>query len=49
LVEVAILSPKERTWLNDYHAEVKEKVTPLLMEIGDGRALEWLAKQCEPL
>jgi Xaa-Pro aminopeptidase len=30
LVDVALLSPKERDWLNAYHARVREELAPLL-------------------
>lgn len=49
LVDVDLLSPDERKWLNDYHAEVKEKVTPLLTEFKDERALAWLEQECKPI
>ena len=42
LVDASLLSPKERSWLNAYHAEVSEKLTPFLL--GDKRALEWLTE-----
>ena len=37
----------EKSWLNAYHAEVSEKISPLLA--GDKRALEWLQRECSPL
>ncbi|OCF44256.1 xaa-Pro aminopeptidase [Kwoniella heveanensis CBS 569] len=49
LVEVSLLSPMEREWLNDYHAEVLEKIGPLLRETGDQRAVEWLERECRPI
>ena len=49
LVDVDLLSPDERKWLNDYHSEVKEKVTPLLKEFKDERALGWLEQECKPI
>jgi Xaa-Pro aminopeptidase len=45
LVEVAMLSPEERDWLNAYHARVLEVVGPQL----DGETLEWLKEGCAPL
>lgn len=41
-----MLAPVEREWLNAYHAEVFEKVSPLLRDFKDDRALEWLAREC---
>jgi Xaa-Pro aminopeptidase len=49
LVMVDLLLPPEKEWLNNYHAEVKEKVTPLLKEFQDERALAWLERQCQPI
>lgn len=46
LVETELLSPAEKDWLNGYHAEVLEKVAPLLQEAGDKRALAWLEREC---
>jgi Xaa-Pro aminopeptidase len=45
LVEVAMLSPEERGWLNAYHARVLEIVGPQL----DGEAKAWLEASCAPL
>jgi Xaa-Pro aminopeptidase len=45
LVEVAMLSPEERDWLNAYHARVLEVVGPQL----DGEAKAWLEASCAPL
>ncbi|KAI0777354.1 Creatinase/aminopeptidase [Trametes elegans] len=47
LVDAALLSVKEREWLNAYHAEVQEKVAPLVEK--DARALRWLQRECSPL
>ncbi|EPS95616.1 hypothetical protein FOMPIDRAFT_1025722 [Fomitopsis schrenkii] len=47
LVDASLLSPKEKSWLNSYHAEVSEKLSPLLL--GDKRALEWLQRESSPL
>ncbi|OSD02643.1 Creatinase/aminopeptidase [Trametes coccinea BRFM310] len=47
LVDAALLSEKERAWLNAYHAEVLEKVSPLVAK--DERALRWLQRECSPL
>ncbi|KAI0371389.1 Creatinase/aminopeptidase [Pilatotrama ljubarskyi] len=47
LVDTSLLSAKEREWLNAYHAEVLEKVSPLVEK--DERALRWLRRECSPL
>ncbi|KLO14007.1 Creatinase/aminopeptidase [Schizopora paradoxa] len=44
LIAQDLLSPSERKWINSYHAEVFEKVSPLLTN--DDRALKWLKKEC---
>ncbi|KAI0727485.1 Creatinase/aminopeptidase [Fomitopsis betulina] len=47
LVDASLLSLKERSWLDSYHAEVSEKLSPLLL--GDKRALEWLHRETSPM
>lgn len=47
LVDVTLLSEAEKVWLNKYHVETLEKVSPLL--VSDPRALEWLKRECAPL
>jgi Xaa-Pro aminopeptidase len=37
------LSREERLWLDDYHAEVRQRLTPLL----SGAALEWMRERTE--
>eukprot|EP01043_Picozoa_sp_COSAG02_P010798 COSAG02_NODE_388_length_23287_cov_109.067017_4_plen_725_part_00 len=43
------LSDSERRWLDDYHAEVWELLSPQLQHPDDSAALEWLRKACAPL
>ncbi len=45
LVDTDMLSPGERAWLNDYHAEVREKLTARVSP--DAR--DWLAAATRPL
>ncbi|KAJ3705435.1 hypothetical protein LUZ61_009140 [Rhynchospora tenuis] len=45
VVELSLMSPGEIKWLNDYHAQVWEKVSPLL----NGEALDWLWKNTRPI
>ena len=45
LVEVAMLSPAERKWLDDYHAQVLAKIAPQLA----GADKAWLEEACAPL
>ncbi len=49
LVDADLLVPAERAWLDAYHAEVLNKVGPLLREKGDERALRWLERECQAL
>ncbi len=45
LVDVALLTPAERAWWNDYHARTQALLAPLLE--GDDRA--WLEAACAPI
>ena len=45
LIETAMLSPDERQWVDDYHADVLRIVGPQL----DGEAKAWLEAACAPL
>ncbi len=45
LVDLSIMTPRERDWLNAYHAKVLAIVGPQL----DGDALAWLESACAPL
>ncbi|KAJ9091009.1 hypothetical protein QFC19_009305 [Naganishia cerealis] len=47
LIDVSLLTPKEKDWLNKYHAEVLQKVRPLLEDFNDATALQWLDKMCQ--
>ncbi|XBQ16406.1 MAG: aminopeptidase P family protein [Oceanicaulis sp.] len=44
LVDLTLLTSEEIAWLDAYHAEVREKVLPLV----DGDTADWLIKACEP-
>jgi Xaa-Pro aminopeptidase len=37
-LEISVLTQEERAWLNEYHVQVRERLSPLL----DGAALSWL-------
>lgn len=45
LVDLSLVSAAEIEWLNNYHSEVWEKVSPLV----DGDAREWLWKNTRPV
>ncbi|MEN3972293.1 aminopeptidase P family protein [Sphingomicrobium sp. XHP0235] len=45
LIDVDMLSPAERQWVDDYHAKVMEKIGPQL----EGEELDWLKGQCAAL
>ena len=47
LIDVSLLTAREKEWLNAYHQEIQEKVAPLLKD--DERALKWLQRECSPL
>lgn len=42
LIEPTLLPPHQTTWLNDYNAEVLEKLSPLLSE----EEIQWLTHEC---
>ncbi|TMJ16870.1 MAG: aminopeptidase P family protein [Alphaproteobacteria bacterium] len=45
LIELSLLSPEERQWMDDYHAKVLKIVGPQL----EGDAKAWLEEQCAAL
>lgn len=45
LIDLSLLSTTEIAWLDDYHSQVWEKVSPLV----DGPAVEWLWNSTRPL
>lgn len=47
MVDVALLTPAELDWINAYHVECREAVSPLLQH--DRRALEWLHRETRPI
>ena len=44
-LELGLLNPEERAWLDDYHASVRAALSPLLEDAD----LEWLNRHCTPL
>ena len=47
LIDLSLFTAEEKAWLNAYHAEILQKVSPLLQD--DQRALDWLKRECSPL
>jgi Xaa-Pro aminopeptidase len=45
LIDTTLLGPAEHAWLDAYHAEVLDKIGPLL----SGADLDWLRQACAPL
>ncbi|KAK5166302.1 uncharacterized protein LTR77_008563 [Saxophila tyrrhenica] len=46
LIDVSLLSDRERKWLNDYHREVLEKTADFSKD--DQRSRKWLERECAP-
>jgi Xaa-Pro aminopeptidase len=40
-IELGLLAEAERAWLNDYHAQVRNRLLPLV----DGKAKAWLLER----
>lgn len=49
LIVTDMLSVTERAWLNAYHAEVVEKILPLLLAQGYDATATWLRGACAPI
>lgn len=47
LIDPTLLTPLERKWVDDYHAECFEKLSPLLKD--DPNTFEWLRVNTKPL
>lgn len=47
LIDETMLSPAEKKWVNDYHNECVEKLSPLIAS--DPDAVAWLKKETRPL
>jgi Xaa-Pro aminopeptidase len=47
MIDVRLLSVEERAWVDSYHKQVWETVSPLLD--GDKDAKHWLRVETEPL
>uniref|UniRef100_A0A1L8E2Y5 Putative xaa-pro aminopeptidase n=1 Tax=Nyssomyia neivai TaxID=330878 RepID=A0A1L8E2Y5_9DIPT len=49
MIDVSMLTDKERKHLNDYHKRVFETLGPLLKKINDDFTYQWLAKETQPI
>jgi Xaa-Pro aminopeptidase len=47
LLDPSLLTAEEKSWLNSYHQEIREKTTPLLQ--GKEIAMTWLLRETEPI
>ena len=47
LINIGLMSDSELNWLDTYHEEVFQKVSPLLEE--GSPAMKWLVKSCEKI
>jgi Xaa-Pro aminopeptidase len=47
LIDLSLMTGRELDWIDAYHEEVFEKVSPLLAP--DSPALAWLTKSCEKI
>lgn len=46
LVDETLLTAAEKKWLNEYHAEVREKTTAYFSD--DGLTTAWLERETQP-
>ncbi|MGB1963118.1 MAG: aminopeptidase P family protein [Candidatus Puniceispirillales bacterium] len=49
LIDLTLLSPTEREWLNQYHQDIRDKIMPAIKGLGDAGVLYWLMAQTAPL
>ena len=49
LIDVAMLTAEEADWVDSYHADVWERISPLLQGADDGAALAFLREATAPL
>ena len=45
LIDLHLLTPAELAWMDAYHAEVRQRILPLV----EGEVADWLLKATEPL
>ncbi|GBG23885.1 Xaa-Pro aminopeptidase 1 [Hondaea fermentalgiana] len=49
LIDLDLLSPGARAWVDNYHAACMDKIGPLLLERGSRETYEWLKRATAPL
>ena len=49
LIDVDLLTPEERDWVDHYHACCREILSARVAETGDHRAADWLERHTQPL
>ena len=49
LIDVDLLTPEERDWVDHYHACCREILGQRVAETGDERAADWLERHTQPL
>lgn len=49
LIDVAFLTATEQAWLNQYHHNVREKIMPALIKLGEAEVVAWLDAQTAPI
>ncbi|MGB1036483.1 MAG: M24 family metallopeptidase C-terminal domain-containing protein, partial [Candidatus Puniceispirillales bacterium] len=49
LIDLTLLSPTEREWLNQYHQDIRDKIMSAIKGLGDAGVLDWLMAQTAPL
>ena len=45
MIDLHLLTPAELAWMDAYHAEVRQRILPLV----EGEVADWLLKATEPL
>ncbi|MEL7679618.1 aminopeptidase P family protein [Citromicrobium bathyomarinum] len=49
LIDIDLLTPEERDWVDHYHACCREILKQRVAETGDDRAADWLERHTQPL
>lgn len=49
MIDLSMMSEEEIRWVDDYHVQCVEKLSPLLERAGDNFTLAWLMKNTRPL